>query len=61
MNILNKKDFALLKKFFTWTLGHLEDDETRPSDDDPAIRTLVPALKCLFNKFMDKKEIEKMS
>lgn len=45
---LHKKDFAFLKKFFTWTLSHLEDEESRPSEDDPAIRTLVPALQCMF-------------
>ena len=41
---LTRKDFAFLKKFFTWTLSHLEDEDSRPSDDDPAIRTLVPAI-----------------
>lgn len=41
---LSKKDFAFLKKFFTWTLSHLEDEDSKPSEDDPAIRTLVPAL-----------------
>lgn len=41
---LKKRDFASLKKFFTWFQGHLEDDETKPSKDDPAIRTVIPAL-----------------
>ena len=59
LNTLNKKDFAILKKFFTWVLGHLEDDDYRPGEDDPAIQTLVPALQMLFNKFMDKAEIAK--
>lgn len=30
---LHRKDFAFLKKFFTWTLGHLEDDDDyKPND-----------------------------
>jgi hypothetical protein len=41
---LSKKDFAFLKKFFTWFLSHLDDEETIPSQNDPAIKTLVPAL-----------------
>jgi hypothetical protein len=57
---LNRKDFAFLKKFFTWVLGHLDEDEDyRPNESDPAIKTLVPALKCLYKKFMDKNEIIK--
>lgn len=60
LNTLYKKDFAFLKKFFTWVLGHLdEDDDYRPKDSDPAIKTLVPALKCLYKKFLDKNEIAK--
>ena len=51
---LHKRDFAFLKKFFTWTLSHLEEEETQPLEDDPAIITLVPALQCMFHKFMDK-------
>ncbi|CDW85800.1 n-terminal domain-containing protein [Stylonychia lemnae] len=54
---LTKKDFAFLKKFFTWTLSHLEDEESKPSEDDPAIRTLVPALQCMFLKFTDAKSV----
>jgi hypothetical protein len=41
---LYRKDFAFLKKFFTWFLGHLEEEDVRPNQEDPAIRTLVPAL-----------------
>ena len=44
LSTLQKRDFAFLKKFFTWTLGHLEDEDIRPCEDDPAIRTLVPAI-----------------
>jgi hypothetical protein len=45
LNTLYRKDFAFLKKFFNWVLGHLDDDEdSRPSYNDPAIKTLVPAL-----------------
>jgi Dopey, N-terminal len=57
---LNRKDFAFIKKFFTWVLGHLDDDDDyKPKDSDPAIKTLVPALKCLYKKFMDKAELTK--
>lgn len=31
LNTLNKRDFAFLKKFFTWVLGHLDDEDCRPS------------------------------
>jgi hypothetical protein len=41
---LLKKDFAFLKKFFTWFLSHLDDENYVPNHNDPAIRTLVPAL-----------------
>lgn len=62
LNTLIKKDFAFLKKFFTWVLGHLdEDDDYRPDDSDPAIKTLVPALKCLYKKFLlDRNELSKV-
>jgi hypothetical protein len=57
---LQRKDFAFIKKFFTWSLGHLDEDEdSKPKESDPAIKTLVPALKCLFKKFLDKQEIAK--
>lgn len=51
---LSKKDFAFLKKFFTWFLSHLDDEDNVPSQDDPAIKTLVPALQYFFTKFMEK-------
>lgn len=51
---LYRKDFAFLKKFFTWFLGHLEEEDARPGQDDPAIRTLVPALQCMFVKYAEK-------
>ena len=48
---LVKKDFASLKKFFTWFLEDLDESE-RPMRDDPAIRFVCPALQSLFRKFM---------
>lgn len=49
-----------MKKFFTWVIGHLDEDEdTHIRDSDPAIKTLVPALKCLLKKFLDKQELGK--
>lgn len=62
MNTLNRKDFAFLKKVFNWLFGHLEDDEeSRPDMTDPAIKTLVPALKCLYKKYLDKNEIMRIT
>lgn len=49
---LSKKDFASKKKFFTWSFSHLEDEDLRPPDNDPAIKTLIPAIKSLFCKFI---------
>jgi len=54
MLTLPKKDFATQKKFFTWFLGHLEDD-TNPQEDDPAIIAAVEALKNILNNFKDLK------
>ena len=51
---LYRRDFAYLKKFFTWFLGHLEDEDSRPSQKDPAIETLVYSLRCMFIKFTEK-------
>ena len=51
---LHKKDFAFLKKFSSWTLSHLDEEDVQPPEDDPAIQALVPALQCMFHKFMDK-------
>ena len=60
LHTLYRRDFAFMKKFFTWVLGHLDDDEDyRPKDSDPAIKTLVPALKCLLKKYLDKQELSK--
>jgi hypothetical protein len=41
-----------------WLFRHLDDDEeARPDLSDPAIKVLVPALKCLYRKYLDKNEI----
>lgn len=58
---LHRRDYAFIKKFFSWTLGHLEEAEEDdwPKESDPAIRILVPALKCVYKKFLDKTEIAK--
>lgn len=61
LNTLYRKDFAFLKKFFNWALGHLDDEDSRPSDNDPAIKTLVPALQCLYKKYLDKNELMRMT
>ena len=50
-----------MKKFVTWVFNHIEDDDdTIIEPDDPVIRILVPAIKCLFKKFLDKNEIAKL-
>jgi hypothetical protein len=54
---LKKRDFASLKKFFVWFQGHLEDHETKPSKDDPAIRVAIPALQRLFKRFKHVKTV----
>jgi len=43
-------------------LGHIDDDveETHLEASDPVIRILVPALKCVFKRYLDKTEIQKM-
>lgn len=49
---LVKKDFASLKKFFTWFQGHFDEDVDQETiKDDPAIKFVVPALKRIFAKF----------
>ena len=48
---LKLRDFASHKKFFTWFMGHLDDEEVEPPDDDPAIKAIVPALKRIFLRF----------
>jgi hypothetical protein len=62
LQTLHRKDFAFIKKFFIWVLGHIEDDgeEAHLDPSDPVIRILVPALKCVFKKYLDKNEIQKM-
>lgn len=47
---LVKKDFASLKKFFTWFQGHYEDQDI-DIDSDPSIRYVVPALQKILSKF----------
>lgn len=42
---LVKKDFASLKKFFTWFQGHFEEDGDLVIENDPSIQFVVPALK----------------
>jgi hypothetical protein len=62
LNTLNKKDFAFLKKFFTWVLGHLDNDEDCiPEPTDPAIKTLVPALQCVYKNYLDKNIIQRLT
>jgi hypothetical protein len=62
LNTLYRKDFAFLKKFFNWLFGHLDEDEDKRLDfSDPAIKTLVPALQCLYKKFLDKNEIMRIT
>lgn len=56
---LLRKDYAFHKKFFNWVIGHIDEDDESIQENDPAIRTLVPALKCIYKKFLDKSEITK--
>ena len=51
---LSKKDFAFLKKFLTWFLSHLDDEDIAIIRNDPAIKTLVPAIQCMLSKFSEK-------
>lgn len=62
LQTLNRRDFAFIKKFFIWVLGHIDDDveQANLDESDPVIRILVPALKCVFKKYLDKNEISKM-
>lgn len=61
LQTLNRKDFAFIKKFFIWVYGHIDEDEGEHIDQsDPVIRILVPALKCVFKKYLDKNEMQKM-
>lgn len=54
---LKLRDFASHKKFFTWFMGHLDDEEVEPPDDDPAIKAIVPALKRIFLRFRNVRPI----
>jgi hypothetical protein len=56
---LKKRDFASLKKFFTWFQGHIEDEEAKISKDDPAIVTVIPALIRIFKRFKNVKTVSK--
>jgi hypothetical protein len=48
---LKLRDFASHKKFFAWFQGHLEEVDDEPTLEDPALRTVVPALKRIFERF----------
>lgn len=51
LNLITRKDFACLKKFSTWLLSHLEDEDVVPSfDNDRAIAAIIPALKSIFGE-----------
>ena len=52
LNTLPQKDFASLKKFFVWFQGHLNEDEAKPSEDDPAIKAVIQALLHMLRKQM---------
>lgn len=58
---LVRKDFASLKKFFTWFQGHFEDQSSNHQlKDDPAILVVNPALKRIFTKFYKVKTEQKV-
>jgi len=58
LNTLSRKDYAFLKKLFMWLFRHLDEDEdARPDLSDPSIKVLIPAIKCLYKKYLDKNEI----
>jgi hypothetical protein len=50
--LIHKKDFACLKKFATWLLGHLDDEPDAPInfEKDNAVIALIPALKRIFEE-----------
>ena len=50
---LVRKDFASLKKFFTWFQGHFDEDrqDLQGLENDPSIRYVIPALTRIFKKF----------
>ena len=49
LQLITKKDFACLKKFSTWLLSHLDDEDEEHVDlpklrEDPSIKAINPAL-----------------
>ena len=48
---LVRKDFASLKKFYTWFQGHLEEDLVEIDAQDPSIKFAIPALSQIFQRF----------
>jgi hypothetical protein len=58
MLTLMKQDFAIVKKFFTWFMGHLNPDDEDIDENDPAITVCIPALTRMLKRF---KSIEKGS
>ena len=62
LQLIYNKDFACLKKFSTWLLGHLDEDEKLLSlEEDRTLQALIPALKSIFQlrKDMTEKEASK--
>lgn len=62
LQLIYNKDFACLKKFSTWLLGHLdEDDKLLSMEEDRTLQALIPALKSIFQlrKDMTEKEASK--
>lgn len=57
---LVKKDFASLKKFHTWFLGHIDDASGVPVESDPAINFVTSALKTILWKFTSVKTDQKV-
>lgn len=58
---LVKKDFASLKKFFTWFQGHFEEQSSNHQlKDDPSIQVVNPALQRIFRKFYKVKTEQKV-
>ena len=55
LQLITKKDFACLKKFSTWLLSHLDDEDEEDVDlvklrADPSILAINPALQRIFSK-----------
>ena len=52
MMTLTKQDFAIVKKFFMWFMGHLNpEDEENIDENDPALTVSVPALTRMLKRF----------